>query len=136
LSGNVSRISVSVDPHLLEEFDLTNYEIGYNRSTAIQMAMRDFLSEHKWSIGDEKIVAGAITMIFNHEVKGLRNILTRIQHDFLDVITSTTHVHLDHNNCLEILAVKGESKMIKDLTKNLRSSRGVKQLKFSILNIT
>ena len=131
----VSRFSVSVDPVLLEEFDGMIGEIGYNRSTAIQVAMRDFLTEHKWSMEEEGIVAGAITMIYDHHVKGLGGMLTGIQHDFLDVISSTTHVHLDHDDCLEILAVKGNPKRIKELTRSLRASRGVKQLKYSMLNI-
>ena len=131
----VTRFSVSVDPTLLEEFDGAIGEVGYNRSTAIQMAMRDFLTEHRWSTEEEGVVAGAITMIFDHHVKGLGSALTSIQHDFLDVISSTTHVHIDHDNCLEILAVKGDIERIKGLTGSLRVSRGVKQLKFSMLNI-
>ena len=75
----VSRFSVSVDPVLLGEFDETTGEIGYNRSTAIQVAMRDFLTEHKWSTEEEGVVAGAVTMIYDHHVKGLGNTLTGIQ---------------------------------------------------------
>lgn len=110
--------------------------MGYNRSTAIETAMRDFLAEYKWSAAEEGVVAGAVTMIYDHHVRGLGESLTHIQHDYLDVVTSTTHVHLDHDNCLEILAVKGDIKMIKELTQSLRVTRGVKQLKFSIMNIT
>jgi len=135
MSGGVARFSVSVDPELLEEFDGTIGEIGYSRSTAVQVAMRDFLTEHKWSVVEEGVVAGAVTMIYDHHVKGLGESLTHIQHDYIDIITSTTHVHLDHENCLEILAVKGDVRRIKDLTHTLRVSRGVKQLKLSILNI-
>ncbi len=135
MSGGVTRFSVSVDPILLEEFDGAIGEIGYNRSTAIQVAMRDFLTEHRWSTEEEGVMAGTITMIFDHHVKGLGSALTGIQHDFRDVISSTTHVHLDHDNCLEILAVKGDIERIKGLTGSLRVSRGVKQLKFSMLNI-
>jgi len=131
----VTRFSVSVDPVLLGEFDETTGEIGYNRSAAIQVAMRDFLTEHKWSTEEEGVVAGAITTIYNHHIKGLGDILTGIQHDFLDIISSTIHVHLDHDNCLEILAVKGDIKRIKELTQSLRVSRGVKQLKHSMLRI-
>jgi CopG family nickel-responsive transcriptional regulator len=131
----VTRFSVSVDPLLLGEFDETTSDIGYSRSTAIQVAMRDFLTEHKWSTEEEGVVAGAVTMIYDHHVKGLGNTLTGIQHDFLDVISSTTHVHLDHDNCLEILAVKGDIKRIKELTQSLRVTRGVKQLKYSMLRI-
>ena len=121
MAVGVTRFSVSVDPVLLEEFDETIGEIGYNRSTAIQVAMRDFLTGHKWSMEEEGVVAGAITMIYDHHVKGLGGTLTGIQHDFLDVISSTTHVHLDHDDCLEILAVKGNPKRIKELTRSLRA---------------
>jgi len=135
MQGGVTRFSVSVDPELLEEFDETISGIGYNRSTAIQVAMRGFLTDHKWSAAEGGNVAGAITMIYDHETRYLLGELTNIQHDYADVITSTTHVHLDHDNCLEILAVKGETGRIRELTQSLRVVRGVKQLKFSILNI-
>jgi CopG family nickel-responsive transcriptional regulator len=131
----VTRFSVSVDPELLDEFDETIGEIGYSRSTAIQVAMRDFLTEQNWSKEKKGVIAGAITMIYDHHVKGLGNTLTGIQHDFRDTISSTIHVHLDHDSCLEILAVKGDIKRIKELTQNLKVSRGVKQLKFSMLRI-
>ena len=134
MSG-VVRFSVSVDPELLEEFDDTISEIGFNRSTAVQVAIREFLTDHKWSATEEGNVAGAITMMYDHHVRGLSEALTLIQHDYIDVVSSTTHVHLDHDNCLEILAVKGDIKRIKELTRSLRTTRGVKQLKFSILNL-
>jgi CopG family nickel-responsive transcriptional regulator len=135
LKGGVRRVSVSVDPGLIDEFDATIIEMGYNRSTAIETAMRDFLAGYKWSAAEEGVVAGAVTMIYDHHVRGLGESLTHIQHDYLDVVSSVTHVHLDHDNCLELLAVKGDIKRIKELTQSLRITRGVKQLKFSILNI-
>ena len=136
MSNGVTRFSVSVDPELLKEFDETTNKIGYNRSTAIQVAMRGFLTDHKWSVAKEGTVAGALTLFFDHHTRGLGDQLTDIQHDYIDVITSTTHVHLDHNNCLEILAVKGEIAKLEKLIERLRIARGVKQLKFSILNIS
>ena len=135
MKGGVRRVSVSVEPGLVDEFDSTISEMGYNRSTAIETAMRDFLAGYKWSAAGEGAVAGAVTMIYDHHVRGLGESLTHIQHDYLDVVSSATHVHLDHDNCLEILAVKGDIGRIKDLTQSLRVIRGVKQLKFSILNI-
>ena len=134
MSG-VTRFSVSIEPTLLEEFDKTISEAGYGRSTAVQAAMRDYLAENKWSVAEKGSVAGAVTMIYEHHVRGLSETLTHIQHDYIDVVSSTTHVHLDHDNCLEILAVKGDIKRIKELTRSLRTTRGVKQLKFSILNL-
>ena len=135
MRGGVKRFSVSVDPDLLDEFDEAICGIGYNRSIAIQVAMRGFLTDHKWSADKEGNVAGAVTMIYDHETRDLVGELTHIQHDHVEVITSTTHVHLDHDNCLEILAVKGETGKIQELIQSLRIVRGVKQLKFSILNI-
>ena len=134
MSG-VTRFSASVSPELLDEFDKTIREIGYNRSTAIQVAMRGFLTEHKWSAAKEGTVAGAVTMMYDHHTRGLVEQLTSIQHDYSNIISSTTHVHLDHDNCLEILAIKGEIQMLESLTQSLRLVRGVKELKFSILNI-
>ena len=135
MKGGVRRVSVSVEPGLLDEFDATTGEMGYNRSTAIETAMRDFLAGYKWSAAEEGVVAGAVTMIYDHHVRGLGESLTHVQHDYLDVVSSSTHVHLDHDNCLEILAVKGDIGRIKELTQSLRVIRGVKQLEFSILNI-
>ena len=135
MQSGVSRFSVSVDPGLLKEFDSALNDIGLNRSTAIQVAMRDFLTEHRWSTAQEGTVAGAVTMIYDHDTKGLVNELINIQHDHNDVVTSTTHIHIDHDNCLEILAVKGPIARIHELTRILRAVRGVKQIKLSMLNI-
>jgi len=128
----VSRFSVSVDPELLEEFDRTIEGLGYNRSTAVQAAMRGFLSEYKWGEGEGE-VAGAITMVYDHHVSGLVEELNHLQHEHLGIVSSSTHVHLDHDNCLEILAVEGPASLIKSLAGSLAVVRGVKQLKLSIL---
>jgi CopG family nickel-responsive transcriptional regulator len=128
----VSRFSVSVDPELLEEFDRTIEGLGYNRSTAVQAAMRGFLAEYKWSEGEGE-VAGAITMVYDHHVSGLVEELNHLQHEHLGIVSSSTHVHLDHDNCLEILAVEGPTSRIKSLAGSLAIVRGVKQLKLSIL---
>jgi len=135
VSSGVARFSVSVDPDLLDEFDETVNRMGYTRSSAIQMAMRGFLTDHKWTVEKEATVAGAITMIYEHEVGGLTDTLTHIQHHHIDVISSTTHVHLDKHNCLEIIAVKGAVKEIQSLAKKLRTTRGIKQLKIATLMI-
>jgi CopG family nickel-responsive transcriptional regulator len=128
----VSRFSVSVDPELLEEFDDTIEGLGYNRSTAVQVAMRGFLSDHKWAEGEGE-VAGAITLVYDHHVSGLVEELNHLQHEHLGIVSSSTHVHMDHDNCLEILAVEGPASHIKSLAGSLAVIRGVKQLKLSIL---
>jgi len=128
---DVSRFGVSVPPELLKEFDEAVARMGYDRSKAIQLAMRNFLTEYRWEYEEEGVVAGTVTVIYDHEVKGLEESLTDIQHLCRNVISSTMHIHLDERNCLLVIAVKGEVKTIQNLAKELMSKRGIKQLKLT-----
>ncbi|RKX42526.1 MAG: nickel-responsive transcriptional regulator NikR [Thermotogae bacterium] len=133
MMGGVSRVSISLPPEMLEEFDRVVERLGMTRSKAVQVAMRDFLTEHRWETA-EGMVAGAITLLYDHKTRGVEEEVTDIQHEFRDVISSTTHVHLDERNCLEIIAVKGDVARIRELYRRLMAQR-VKQLKFSLLQI-
>jgi CopG family nickel-responsive transcriptional regulator len=112
---------------LVEEFDSTIKRIGYDRSKAIQAAMRIFLDDYKWTHQVSGEVAGGLVTIYDHEVKGLEEILTNVQHKYQRIITSTTHVHLDDRNCLEIVSVRGDAKMVRKLSEEIMNKRGVKQ---------
>lgn len=125
----VSRFGVSVPPELLREFDETIARMGYDRSKAIQLAMRNFLSEYMWKYEEEGVANGTITIIYHHEVKGLEESLTDTQHLYKGIISSAMHIHLDEKNCLLVIAIKGEVKAIQNLAKELMNKRGIKQLK-------
>ncbi len=127
----VLRFGVSVPPELLREFDETIARMGYDRSKAIQLAMRNFLTEYMWKYEEEGVAAGTMTIIYDHDVKGLEETLTDVQHLNRSIITSAMHVHLDEQNCLLVIAVKGEVKAIQNLAKELMSKRGIKQLKLT-----
>ncbi|MCP8307505.1 MAG: nickel-responsive transcriptional regulator NikR [archaeon] len=129
----VSRISISLPPDLLDEFDKIIKQMGYDRSKAIQISIRNFLTENKWMHEEKGIVMGALAMIYDHEVKGLEESLTDAQHLYSDIISSSMHIHLDERNCLEIIAVKGKVESIRDLTQELMSKRGVKQIRLAIV---
>jgi CopG family nickel-responsive transcriptional regulator len=128
----VLRFSVSVPPELLAEFDEAIVHMDYDRSKAVQAAMRNFLTEYKWTYEEKGLATGTITIIYDHKVKGLEESLTETQHLYGNVINSTMHVHLDEGNCLLVIAFKGEVKMIENLAKEM-SKRGVKQLKLATL---
>ena len=130
--AGVKRFSISVPPKLLEEFDELVKSMGYGRSKAIRLAMQNFLTEYRWK-RKEGMVAGGLLMVYDHKTRGLKEVLTDIQHEYRDVIRSTTHVHLNERNCLEIVAVIGEVKTIQSIAKKLMGERGVKQLKLAIL---
>jgi CopG family nickel-responsive transcriptional regulator len=63
--------------------------------------------------------------VYDHHKRELVNILIDTQHDFGDIILSSQHLHLDHHNCLEIIAVKGSAQRVHDLTNRLKSQKGV-----------
>lgn len=130
----VTRISMSLSPQLLEEFDEVITKIGYDRSKAIQQAMRDFITEYHWEYDPLTNLAGTITFIYSHEIPGLETELTTIQHQFPKTISSTTHIHLDHY-CLLVVVVNGPAKDIKALASKLQSLRGIHQLKITSLMV-
>ncbi len=129
----VSRISISLPPALLEDFDAVITDIGYDRSKAIQQAMRDFISEYQWDAAPSTSAVGTVTIIYDHDVSGLESELTAIQHQHTDLITSATHIHLDSHQCLLVIVVKGPAVKIKQLASKLQGLRGIHQLKVTSL---
>ncbi|MCS7136667.1 MAG: nickel-responsive transcriptional regulator NikR [Nitrososphaerota archaeon] len=130
--GGVTRISISIPPDLLKELDDVLKKVGYDRSKAIQIAIRNFLTEYRWT-HESGEVAGALILLYDHRSRGVEGSLTDIQHEYGNIITSTMHVHLDEDNCLEIVALKGSSKSIKELVERVIKEKGVKQLKLALV---
>ena len=124
MSG-VVRFGVSLEKGLLEKFDKVIREKNYtNRSEAIRDTIRNELVKKEWLHGND--VAGAITLVYDHHRKDLLAKITDIQHDYQKMIICTQHIHLDHNNCLEILAVRGKPSDVKTLADMLKAIKGVK----------
>ena len=119
------RFGVSLDKNLLDKFDSLIHKRSYtNRSEAIRDMIRKELIKEEWD--SDKEIAGAITLIYDHHKRELMNKIVDIQHDYGEIIISTQHVHLDHNNCLEIIAVKGSPKKAEELMDKLGAVKGVK----------
>lgn len=122
---NLLRFGVSLEKKLLNEFDTLIKRKSYpNRSEAFRDLIRQELVKEEWQAGAE--VVGAITLVYDHHKRELVNKLTDIQHDFQGTIISTQHIHLDHDNCLELIAVKGPAADISELADTLKSVKGVK----------
>ena len=125
------RFGISIEKDLSSRFDKFIKGKNYtNRSEAFRDLIRQELIKKQWQEGNK--IAGAITLIYNHHKRELLNKITDIQHDFQRVIISTQHIHLDHNNCLEIVAVKGNPKEAQKLADTLRSIKGVKHATLSM----
>jgi CopG family nickel-responsive transcriptional regulator len=122
----ITRFGVSIDPELLKKFDKMIKKEGYeNRSEAIRDLIRGNLIEEKSKNPDEKVI-GTLTMIYDHHTGNLTNKLLNIQHDHNNEILSTTHIHVDHNNCLEVLVLKGKSGRVQNLANSIKALKGIK----------
>jgi CopG family transcriptional regulator, nickel-responsive regulator len=131
MSG-LSRIGVAIDSGLLDKFDKLIGRRGYtNRSEAFRDLIRDALVEQTWESPDSQVV-GTVTLVYDHHVRLLNEKLTGIQHDHHHAILSTLHVHLDHDNCLEVLAVRGKSSHVREIADELISTKGVKHGRLTI----
>ena len=129
--SSIARSGISLDKGLLEKFDKLIESKSYtNRSEAFRDLIRQELVKKEWQDAHE--VVGAITLIYDHHKRELVNTLLDIQHEFGSCIISSQHIHIDHNNCLEILAVKDSPDKIQRLSDNLKSIKGVKHLTLSM----
>ena len=121
------RFGVSIDEKLLERFDRQIHEKNYkNRSEAIRDLIRDSLVQEDWE--RDKIIAGGIVLVYNHHQSSAVCKLMDIKHTFHKEVISTQHIHLNHNNCLEIVAVKGESHKVREFFNHLKSTKGLKHI--------
>ncbi len=131
--GKTIRFGVSLDSDLLEKFDALCDERSYQtRSEAIRDLIRNMLVQKEWEDLDGEI-AGTLTMVYDHHQSDLAQKLTELQHDYLDIIVTSQHVHLDHHNCMEILVLRGIGERLRDLGAKLTATKGVKH---GTLNLT
>lgn len=128
------RFGVSLDKVLLERFDELIHERKYtNRSEALRDLIRQELVKKEWE--DDREVAGAISFVYDHHRGELVHRIIDIQHDFQNIIISTQHIHLDHDNCLEIVAVRGRAKDVEKVADMLKSVRGVRYGSLSMSSV-
>ena len=119
------RFGVSLEKPLLNRFDALIREMQYtNRSEALRDLIRRELVQRAWREGCD--VAGAITLIYDHHKRDVLSKLTDTQHRFQKAIISTQHIHLDHHNCLEIIAARGKAEEVQRLADALKSIKGVR----------
>jgi CopG family nickel-responsive transcriptional regulator len=128
--GELTRFGISLDKELLQGFDRWSEAKGYdNRSEAIRDLIRSALVREQWRQGEE--VVGVIVMVYDHHQRQLTSRLTELQHDYFHRVVASQHVHLDHDNCLEVAVVRGKASEIEELADRLKTFRGVKHCSLS-----
>ena len=130
MSGLV-RFGVSLEKTLLDRFDVLIRAKQYtNRSEALRDLIRKELVQQEWMSGSD--VVGTITLIYDHHKRDVLIRVMDMQHDFQEAIISTQHIHLDHHNCLEIVAARGKAEEVQRLADALRSIKGVRHATLSM----
>ena len=131
--AQTERIGISLDQKLLSMFDGLIAQQGYqNRSEAIRDLIRRRLAEQELTKPAAKAVAG-LFLVYDHHSTRLSRKLTDLQHHHLLQVVSSIHVHLDHENCLEIIILKGRVKDIEQISDKITSLKGIKLSRVNIL---
>jgi CopG family nickel-responsive transcriptional regulator len=123
--GVLSRIGIALDSDLLKRFDRSISKSGYtNRSEAFRDLIRDRLVTAQTAAPDTTVV-GTVTLIYDHHASGISEKLTELQHAHHELVVSTSHAHLDHESCLEVLIVHGKSEQVEQFADRLIGLKGV-----------
>jgi len=132
--SELSRFGVSVEEELLQNFDRLIGSQGYaNRSEALRDLMRDALVKSRLEDALETgEVLGSLTLVYDHHAKDLSDKMNSLQHDYFNFIVSVLHVHISHDDCMEVIVLRGEINQVRVLADALLSLKGVKHGKLFV----
>jgi CopG family nickel-responsive transcriptional regulator len=123
--SDLVRFSVSLEADLLDQFDRYCKEGKFaTRSEAIRQLLRETLTVHAWE-SDAQDAAATLTIVYDHHRTHLADRLLELQHRHTDMVVSTMHVHLDHNNCLEVIVLRGRAGALQKVASELRGLKGI-----------
>lgn len=136
MEQELMRIGVSLPEKLLTRFDEIILQRGYSsRSEGIRDAIRNYIVHYEWMSDVQGERVGVITLVYSHSQRGLVDNLTEIQHEFGSIIQSSLHVHLDHDNCLEVVVLRGEGKDVRKAAEMMMALKGVKHVKLTTTSV-
>ncbi len=131
----VKRFGVSLEEDMLTALDkIASSKQFPSRSQAIRFLIKQSIVKESWA--KNKIVAGAIVIVYDHHRRELNTKLMNVQHDFHNLILSTQHVHLEHDLCLETIAVKGKSQDLVKLADRIIGTKGIKHGKLVMTDLS
>ncbi len=122
--SDLARVSLSLEESLLESLAKLVEENGYeNRSEYIRDLIREQLTREQWKSGGE--VIGTLTLIYNHHQRGVTEKLVDLQHHSGEHVLASTHVHISHEICAEMIMLRGNGAGIVKLANAMKKLRGV-----------
>ncbi|MDD1749441.1 MAG: nickel-responsive transcriptional regulator NikR [Methanothrix sp.] len=136
MEQELMRVGISLPENLLNKFDEIILQRGYSsRSEGVRDAIRSYIVNFEWMSDVQGERVGVITIVYSHSQRGLEDNLTEIQHDFGGIIQSSLHVHLDHDNCLEVVVLRGEGQDVRKAAEKMMSLKGVKHVKLTTTSL-
>lgn len=122
----LERVSLSIEKDLMERFEKLIARQGrQNRSEAIRDLIRKQLVEEEWEAGNREAVA-TLTLIYDHSRRELTDRLVETGHHHHEQVLATLHVHLDHDHCLEVTALRGTPSDLRHMAEQMLALKGVK----------
>ena len=106
-----------------------------DRSKAIQKALYEFINNNEWEQKGVQEGAGALVVLYDNHLFGNDRDSIKSQHEYNDIIVTTTHLHLDHDNCLETIILRGKIRRMKSFMKVISENRGIKSIKMHYVGI-
>ncbi len=134
MEQDLSRIGVSLPENLLEKFDEIITKRGYSsRSEGIRDAIRSYIRYYDWMSEVEGERIGILSMTYDHSQRGLVTSLMDLEHEFTAITRSAVHVHISHDECMEVLLLQGEGKDVRAIAEQIMALKGVKNVKLTTI---
>lgn len=132
----MERFTISLDEKLAAEFDRLIRERGYlNRSEAVRDLLRGKLDSLRLQEQQAPFCVASLSYVYNHHERDLAERLTGLQHDQHDLVVASTHVHLDHDNCLETVILRGKTEVVRRFADALIAERGVRHGQINLVPV-
>ena len=134
--SELSRIDISLPQNLLDKFDGIIGLRGYSsRSEGIRDAIRSYITYYEWMSDVKGERQGVITMVYDHDHRGLMQTITEIQHENRDTIQSTLHAHVNDEWSLEVILGRGDGAKLNDVAEKLMAPKGVEAVKLTTIPV-
>lgn len=132
--SDLLRFGVSAEEELLQNFDRLIAAQGYaNRSEALRDLMRDAMVKSRVEdVPESGEVLGSLTLVYDHHANDLSDKMGALQHEYFDVIVSVLHVHINRDDCMEVIVLRGEIRQVRELADSILSLKGVKHGKLFV----
>ena len=134
MEQDLSRIVVSIPENLLGKFDEIITKRGYSsRSEGIRDAIRSYIRYYDWMSEVEGERIGILSMSYDHSQRGLVSSLLDLEHEFSAITRSAVHVHISHDECMEVVILRGEGMDVRAIAERVMALKGVKNVKLTTI---